>query len=507
MIFLTTTAETLTGAVEQVAEQRQWIDGVELRVDLLLESERETAPRFRALVDSLESRRTSHIPLIATIRRETDGGRSNQTDVARLKSLSACAASGFDFVDVESDVAPMLRSGDLGAALIGSGVTPIVSTHDFAGVPEGVTDLVDAAAAVGQNAIVKLAATPNSTADLVRLIRIADDFGARRVEHIVLGMGAFGFPTRVLTHRLGNVLTFASAPGDTAAPGHIDPETLATQYRISEATDDTRYFSVIGNPIGHSRSPEYHNGRFSSDGINAIYLPVLVDDTRDHFALAEAIPLLGFSVTIPHKQAVIPSLAETGEDVRAAGACNTVVRCPGGWKGINTDVLGFLAPLEEVLDRDLSACRVLMIGAGGAARGIAYGLLKAGSEVTVWNRTESRARGLVADLTEFSLPGSIRAVGSVTADATERPDIVINTTSVGMHGSGDPIDWFAFTGDEVVYDIVYTPPETPLIQRAAAAGCRVITGDRMFDAQAAAQYELYRVLATAGLGAASPDQT
>ena len=122
------------------------------------------------------------------------------------------------------------------------------------------------------------------------------------------------------------------------------------------------------------------------------------------------------------------------------------------------------------------------------------------ANVIVWNRTASRARELVRELATITGADSLSVLPPGSDGAPDEPpsvDIIVNTTSLGMHGEGDPAPWYRFAGHEIVYDIVYTPPETPLVKRAATAGCRVITGDRMFAAQAAAQYELYRVLATA----------
>ncbi|MFW5784500.1 MAG: type I 3-dehydroquinate dehydratase, partial [Spirochaetota bacterium] len=131
---------------------------------------------------------------------------------------------------------------------------------------------------------------PTSTADLLAVVRAARSLGAR--EHIVLGMGEFGTVTRILQRRLGNLLTFASSPGAAAAPGHLDPRTLAELYRTPAHHGATRLFAVIGNPIAHSKSPEYHNGRFIEDGIDATYVPVLVDDVAAFFELAEELGIL-----------------------------------------------------------------------------------------------------------------------------------------------------------------------------------------------------------------------
>lgn len=498
MIVLTTTADTVDAVLAQIESQRAWIDGVELRVDAL--DEREWG-RVREL-PSLVRAAGGEGMLICTFRRPHDGGRAVCDERRRLEILREAVAGGFDYIDLESDLADDEPHRVLVAEAHEAGTTIIRSYHDFERVPANLTVLMTSLAR-SPGEIPKCAVTPRSNADIVRMLETAHDLGD--APRILIGMGDFGFLTRVLVRRFGNLLTFTSAPGEVAAPGHVSPQVLAESYRVAHHTDSTRLFAVVGNPIGHSKSPAYHNGRFAEESIDACYVPLLVDDVDALFRLAERLPLLGFSVTIPHKRAVISYLTDVGDDVRAADACNTVLRVGGGrgvggWRGVNTDVVGFLAPLEEVLEAPLAGVRVLVLGAGGAARGVVYALASRGASVVVWNRTASRAQALVRELSAITGTRSLSVLEpGLDAKPTDVPavDIVVNTTSLGMDGDGDPAPWYRFGGHEIAYDIVYTPPETPLIERAAAAGCRVITGDRMFAAQAAAQYELYRALATA----------
>ncbi len=490
MIFLATTAPTAPEVLRQIADQEPWIDGVEVRADLLRPDERGDSLRIPAILRE----RGCGVELLFTVRRERDGGQWCGEEHDRLGLLERALDNGYTLIDLESDLPADGPAGALAARAHRNGATVIRSHHDSRAVPADAARLVKALPRTPRE-VAKCAVTPQSTSDLVSIVRAADQLGG--LPHILLGMGPFGFPTRVLLRRLGNLLTFASAPGEAAAPGHVSPQILAEQYRVGRHRESTRYFAVIGNPIAHSQSPAYHNGRFAEDGVDACYLPVLVDDVPAFFDLADTLPLLGFSVTIPHKRSVIAHLGEAGADVRAADACNTVLRTPAGWRGVNTDVTGFLSPLEEALAAPVEGTSVLVLGAGGAARAIVYGLLSRGAEVIVCNRTVRKARALARDMTRLVTAGMLRILET---DESGHPaqipdaDVVVNTTSVGMGGSGDPAPWYAFRGGEVVYDIVYTPPDTPLIRRASAAGCRVITGDRMFAAQAAAQYELYRSL-------------
>ncbi len=492
MIYLATTAPTVPELLRQVADQEPWIDGVEVRADLLQPAERADSLRIPGMLRD----RGSRLELLFTVRRSRDGGRWSGEEHERLGLLERAVGEGYTLIDLESDLPSDGTAGTIAALTERHGVTVVRSHHDFRGLPADLAGLMRRLPR-SRREVAKCAVTPQSTSDLLSIVRASDALGAR--PHILLGMGPFGFPTRVLLRRLGNLLTFASAPGESAAPGHVSAQVLEEQYRLRAHRESTRYFAVIGNPIAHSQSPAYHNRRFAEDRIDACYLPVLVDDVPAFFELAELLPLHGFSVTIPHKRSVIAHLSEAGADVRAANACNTVLRAPSGWRGLNTDVTGFLAPLEDVVGAPLEGMRVLVLGAGGSARAVVYGLLSRGAEVVVWNRTVARARALADDMRRLVTAGTLRIL---ERDESGLPDpapdvhVVVNTTSLGMGGAGDPAPWFPFHGSEVVYDIVYTPPETPLIRRASDAGCRVITGDRMFAAQAAAQYELYRALAT-----------
>lgn len=509
MIALTTTAIAIDEVADQIAAQRRWIDLAEVRIDLLAPRERASVAVLPRLVharlgDGHGDRTDARLPLIATVRRRDDGGRFEGTEADRLRLLETAAGAGFRYLDLESDLSDDAAHRRILDACDRAGVTVIRSHHDFARVP---ADLDSLTRGLPRRAgeLPKVAVMAESTRDLVRFIEAAGGLGA--APRIALAMGPYGFPSRVLAMRLGSALTFASVPrGDDsgpAAPGHVTPRELVEQYRVPSIGTTTRLFAVIGNPIAHSKSPTYHNARFAVDGIDAALLPILVDDVDDFFRLAELLPLFGASVTIPHKEAVTAHLAEAGDDVRALHACNTLIRVPEGWRGTNTDVIGFLAPLEELDDASLRGRRALVLGAGGAARAIVYALLERGAHVVVWNRTVGRAHALLRSFGETSaaarlavldVPAPTRAAMDTLGGGAE---LIVNTTSVGMGGAGDPAEAYELDGFEIVYDIVYTPPETPLIRRAAEAGCRVITGDRMFAAQAAAQYELYRGLAIA----------
>ena len=252
----------------------------------------------------------------------------------------------------------------------------------------------------------------------------------------------------------------------------------------------TKVYGVIGNPVMHSLSPRIHNRGFVELDFDGVYVPFLVDDLEAFLDLARLLHVEGFSVTIPHKEAVLPFLATRDETVRNTGACNTVVRRTEGWCGVNTDVDGFLEPLRKRFDGSIPGglpCTV--VGAGGAARAVVYGLSRNRARVLVVNRSSQRARRL-AD--EFGCRWAELDTAGM-ALMRQYSDLIVQTTSVGMEPdtSGDPIPDYVFSGTETVYDIVYKPRETCLLRRARAAGCTVLSGRQMFLSQAHAQFKLF----------------
>jgi 3-dehydroquinate dehydratase/shikimate dehydrogenase len=474
------------------------LNGVELRVDLLESSERRSITTFPDAVRTV----VPGIHTICTVRKRSDGGAWDGPEPERLLLLRSAAESAFDYIDLEGDLPDDEAVRGVANAAAGGNTRIIWSLHDFDGVPDELSSRLLSLVRT-PDGVPKAAVMPRSTADLGRIL--AEARKVNDTEKIVIGMGEFGMPTRLIPQAFGSMLTFASSAGAEAAPGHVSPDILSEVYRVGEQRPGWPVFGVIGNPIAHSKSPHYHNARFEEEAIAAVYVPFLVDSVEAFFEFAEALPVLGFSVTIPHKQAVLSFLEETSPEVKASQACNTVVTTVGGRLGVSTDTVGFMAPLEELAGGGLAGTTALVLGAGGASRGIVYALVMAGVDVLLWNRTESKAHKLATQISEViasegtALYGSIEVVTRATVESRDRPSsIVVNTTSVGMHGDGDPAPWLDLQGNEIVYDIVYTPPATPLIQRALGAGCKVITGDRMFEAQAAAQYALYKALATDG---------
>ena len=468
MICLTLSASTLEGNAELVRANRAYIDIAELRVDLLDEKAQERASLFPSMVD---------IPVILTLRRVQDGGRCSLSERHRRQILLSALDGGFAYVDIEEDV----KRNEVESAARERGVKIIRSFHDFDGMPEDIYSRIYRLSERGD--IAKAAVTPHSISDVLTLFRISDEL--KGVDKIIIGMGDWGIPTRILYRRVGSLLTFASA-SDAVAPGQITARDLKTLYHADEVSDKTAIYGIIGNPVMHSTSPQIHNPGFRAINYDAIYLPFQVDSVRSFFSLAEYLHMRGFSVTIPHKTSVLMFLGNISREVKQIGSCNTVIRVPGMWKGMNTDYYGFLAPILK----DIESGRVrsaLVIGAGGASKAIVWALRNRGVKVTILNRTLSRAADIAAlNLCEFdTLENARKYEGQV--------DMVVQTTSVGLYPDFDlnPIEGFRFTGREIVYDIIYKPRMTKLLSEAQKAGCTLHYGEEMLLEQGKLQFELF----------------
>ena len=361
----------------------------------------------------------------------------------------------------------------------------IRSFHDFNGVPDNLTARIRA---VSKKEIPKAAVTPLSTEDICRLLNVYE--ALKDVKKILPAMGSRGFWTRILAEKLGSLITYCSAEGSSAAPGHIDPKTLTDIYNYRNINDDTKVFGIVGNPVMHSRSPWIHNPGFIKTGFNGVYIPFLIDDLSMFLDNTNFLNIQGLSVTIPFKETVVPFLNRHSSDIDLIGSCNTIKKSSDGWSGINTDAEGFLLPLFQLLGKTtLNGTLCSVIGAGGAARAVVYALKKSGAEVCILNRTPERACSLAE---VFSCEwGGLDNDGM--KKISEFSNIIIQCTNIGMEPDidADPVPGYKFTGNEIVYDIIYTPRNTRFLKRASKAGCRIIDGLSMLNVQGHLQFKYF----------------
>lgn len=438
------------------------------------------------------------LPAIATYRPVWEGGKYDGPEAQRLAALRLAALSGAAYVDVELKIAPVFFAAK---SELPATTKIIVSSHDYekTASEEELQTLVERCYGAGAD-IVKFATMANDITDAHRVLSVL-----RRcpVPCIALAMGERGQITRLLAPKYGGFLTFgALSPERASAPGQPTLQQLSGMYGLKQQRRDTAVFGIVGNPVSHSRSPAIHNAALQQLGLNAVYVPLLVDDMPAFLATFTDADWVGFSVTIPHKQAALEGAQKVDAVAAQIGAVNTLVRQDDGLslKGYNTDWSAAIAAIERGLDpaapsstdaatSPLAGKRVVVVGAGGAGRALAFGAAVKGAQVVVANRSVDKAADLAAQL---SPPAEACSLGDLASGAV-RGDVLVNTTSVGMHPQEDesPVPAEALGGYQLVFDAVYTPLHTRLLREAAAAGCAVVTGDTMFVGQAADQFRLF----------------
>lgn len=458
---------------------------VELRLDYL-----RSAGERSALLRWLSRRRRPRPTVIATCRTRRGGGRFPGSVETELEILGQAVRAGCRWCDVEIETAERLEPAALQKTLAPARL--LISAHDFRGLPRGLPDLLRRLGRRGASAV-KIAATCRTLRQARRLLALTRN----RRDVVAIPMGETGDAARILALREGSALAYATLARATA-PGQTSVAAMHQVYRLDGRphgkltrrfgrsaygpTRSTRVYGVIGDPIAHSLSPLMHNAAFAACGMDAVYLPFRVRDLSDFIEAVRAFGLSGFSVTLPHKQRILERLDDCDPLAAEIGAVNTVV-VRGGRRlyGYNTDYVGVLRAMQRRVP--LASSRVLLLGAGGAARAVAFALAKAGAAVAVWARRPAQARALA------------RAVGgesiSRAALRHERFDALVNCTPVGMFpGGGSPLEAGELNA-RVVMDLIYRPRQTELLKRAERRGIAVISGVDMFLEQGAAQWEIW----------------
>jgi len=420
-------------------------------------------------------------PIIVTNRPVRQGGLFSGSERRRVAALAKAAALGADHVDVELDAVHLL--GQLPA-----GCARIVSHHDVEGTPDDLESLFRRIRAAGAD-VTKIVTTARDVADVGPVLALLQRHAAR-TPLIALSMGEEGLASRVLAAKFGAYLTFASrTSGRESAPGQVPYGQMLDLYRLDRIGADTAVYGVVANPVAHSMSPTVQNAAFAAAGLDAVYLPFKVRNPATFLEAFEPYDLRGLSVTLPHKEAMLPLMDELDELAAGIGAVNTVAIRDGRCYGYNTDVGAAVKAITGAARRagllPLARRTVLIVGAGGAARAIAYGLRDTAGRVVIANRTVARAEALAREL-------GLEACGLDDMPAC-KPDVLVNTTSVGMWPRVEEslVPTSMLRRGMVVFDAVYNPLRTRLLREAEEAGGVTASGLEWFVNQAVAQFELW----------------
>ena len=489
LICLTLTGKTLQEDLEILDKYKSYIDIAELRVDFLQEEERLLTRRFPLM---------TNLPCILTIRRKIDGGRFDEGEANRAILFARALAfakeeqtKNFAYVDFEED----FRVSSLQEAALAYGQKIIRSVHDMENPILNIRNRLSSLQTMS-NEIPKIAFMPHSLDDVRVLFEEAEKLPD--TNHILVAMGKFGIPSRILSAKLKSCITYTSPAEmneNLAKLEHLTPDILTQTYHFNDINTNTKVYGITGWPLEATSSPELHNKGFEKHHINAVYVPIRAKEFSQAFSFASSANVLGMSVTVPHKEEALKMMDEVDPTAQKIGACNTIVRLDNGkWKGYNTDALGFEQSLKELIgNKSLLHKKVAIIGAGGAARAIAYTVKKLKGNACIFNRTIHKARQL-AEQYGFKY-------ASLSRDAIDMlkkyNDVIIQTTSKGMNCSGtsteenDPLYFYEFNGKELLYDIIYVPSVTPIMQRASSAGCKVYNGYSMLMYQGYEQFKLF----------------
>lgn len=470
---------TIAAAKTAIARAASVADLAEIRLDYLKDFDFSSPAGLQCLLDRKE------LPVIITCRAIDEGGNQRIDDDLRIRLVVEGARALADYCDIEE------AHYERAASLFPDLSRLIVSYHNFDKTPDNLDAIYDRLRA-RPAAVHKIAVKAGRVEDIIPVFRQLDRANAAGQNLIAISIGQAGVVTRILGPSRGGFLTYGSLDSsNTTASGQPTCRDLRDVFGVQRISRSTRVLGIIGNPVSHSASPRMQNAAAASLGLDLVYLPIEVQDLSafiarlGHPASREIDwPLAGFSVTIPHKEGIVPLIDRLDAVASAVGAVNTVVVGDRELYGFNTDVAGSIEPLEKVTALSGIACAV--VGSGGSARAVTYGLVQKRARVTVYARNQEKGRRMASEFgVQFADLWQLAASGS---------SVLINTTPVGMAGVSEGqsvVPREALASVKIAYDLVYNPLETRFLAEAREAGCKTISGIEMLAAQAAHQFLLW----------------
>lgn len=465
MIIVPITGSTPELARQQVKLSGRYADMLELRMDM-------TGPETaKSILGSCRK------PCIATCRPVREGGKYDGDEKDRLLLLTDAVRWGAAYIDVERDAVKELR-----ARLQAGHLRPklIVSRHLFAAGMPAIRKEYRSLRTAGAD-VVKIAFMASDAWQLSGVQEFLRLAMADRQKAIALAMGEAGEASRILYKVFGAWATYgAPEVGEPSAPGQIKARVLRSVFRAHQRTRRTRIFGLVGNPVGQSKGIYIHNPLYGAANYDGIYVRFLVADL-ERFMKHVGPFLTGCSVTLPHKTAMLRYCSSTTAGASAIGAVNTIVRSRGRWYGANTDANAALDAIER--RRRVRGKRVVIMGAGGAARAIAVEAKRRGAEVVIANRTAGNARAMAAETgVEWT---------SLNNAPDLLPEILVNTTPVGMWPDvqSTPISTIP-ESVQLAFDAIYNPPLTRFLEMAKGRNVDVVTGAEMYARQAVEQIHI-----------------
>lgn len=460
-------------AERQIIQAAPLADVIELRLDYWQTLDIAAVARLRE---------TMPLPVIFTLRKKSQGGGCELPEAQRLELIYQLAALAPEYFDLEYDI-PQAWCKDFRRLF--PSIQLIGSYHNFDETPHDFNLLFPSLFRFTFD-IVKIAVFSHNICDTLRLL-IFLQTTSRNHRMIGIAMGEYGQISRILAPVMGGIATYGSVDDNSpAAPGQLTLSEMTNIYRINKLNPNTQIYALLGDPVSQSPGHLVHNQTFSSLNKNAVYVKCRVNP--DHLAqamsLLRQLPFYGMSVTIPHKETVVPFLDNLFAEAAILQIVNTVKREDNLYLGFNTDVTGAASVLEKTTP--LKQRRCLILGAGGSAKALAYMLLSKQAEVTLCNRTLARALNFTQKFGGKSLD-----FNSLFANSEFPYDTIINTLPASAYEQQcanwtiPPVD------DGIAMDIVLKPIETTFIKLAKTAGWHCITGNALFAAQGQDQLKIW----------------
>lgn len=464
MICAVIKGPTIEAAYQQIEKALPYADVVELRLDCFGSLDENGLRKLKMAFS---------IPMIFTLRSKGQGGSYEGTENTRLEKIRALATLKPEFLDLESCI-PVEFFEEM--RTLHPDVKVICSYHDFISTPQDLPALYRSLKQKSAS-LYKIAVMAENSLDALRLLAWVKNEGE---EIIAVSMGPYGQISRILAPIVGSQMTYAAInKGQETAPGQLLAKTLVELYRYHSLNPKTKIYGLIGDPVEGSVGHETHNTLMKACDLDALYLKIPVKPTElaSFLSFAKQLNFSGLSVTMPLKEEVMQYLDEVDSEAKTIGAVNTLLFEDGKLSGCNTDGIGALEAVEMILP--VRNKRIVILGAGGAAKAIAYEACKRGGNVIIVNRNEEKARILAESLN--CTAADLNAMKELFATGY---DILVNTTPSQL-----PIDPNFILPSAVVMDIKTRPKEPLLLQHAKQKGCKVIYGYQMFIEQGIRQFD------------------
>jgi 3-dehydroquinate dehydratase / shikimate dehydrogenase len=465
-ICVSVCAKTAIDLIKQIERAEEFADAIEIRFDCLEKTQITDFVKLRS--ELINSRKLIYL---TTFRPKSQGGFRELGLEERINFWSK--NSNLNWADFEEDLIDVISQIKFEKS--------ICSHHDFKKVPIDLLEIYEKLKATNCD-VVKLAVHAEDICDTITIWNLLKRAKSENKEFIPIAMGEAGKWTRILGLAHGAFMTYASLDsGSETAPGQISAADLRDVYRVKKLNKETEVYGILGSNTSVSMSPYMHNAAFEFHNLNSVFIPLQVIDL-DEFICRMVKPetreidlnFHGFSVTMPHKQSIIKHLDFIDETAKSIGAVNTVKIVDGKLHGFNTDAKGFIDPLLNSYG-DLKDANVAVFGAGGASKACVYALEKEGAKVTVFGRSEMEN-------------------GKWKIESFGRFDIVVNATPIGMKGKFEgetPVVAEQIENVKLVYDLVYNPFQTQLMNEADKVYIPKIGGIAMLIAQAMEQQKIW----------------